>query len=135
MTIVIDASVTLAWLLGETDSAEACIRQSQRDGASAPAIWLYETLNGLAVATRRKRITVHNRATLVALVAQLDVDLDAPHGLSDFTVVEALASAHGLTAYDAAYLLLAKRRGATLASLDSDLRAAARKEKIALLPA
>jgi len=44
-----------------------------------------------------------------------------------------LAERHGLTVYDAAYLELALRRGLPLATLDEDLRTAARTEKVPLL--
>jgi len=42
----------------------------------------------------------------------------------------ALARKHGLTIYDAAYLELAQRRGALLATFDSQLMKAAGKENV-----
>ena len=42
-----------------------------------------------------------------------------------FTTIVALAEQHGLNVYDAAYLELAMRSRLPLATLDSDLRAAA----------
>jgi predicted nucleic acid-binding protein len=42
-----------------------------------------------------------------------------------------LARKHGLTICDAAYLELAQRRGAELASFDEQLLTAAKKEKVA----
>ena len=56
---------------------------------------------------------------------------DAGSG-SDGAVL-ALAMAHGLTAYDAAYLALAQERDLPLATLDQKLAAAARREDVALL--
>jgi predicted nucleic acid-binding protein len=44
-----------------------------------------------------------------------------------------LAELHRLTAYDAAYLELVKRVGLTLATLDDDLRKAARAEGVELV--
>ena len=44
-----------------------------------------------------------------------------------------LAARHRLTLYDAAYLELARRRSLPLATLDSELRAAAAAEDIVLL--
>lgn len=44
-----------------------------------------------------------------------------------------LASRHGLTLYDAAYLELAKRRGLPLATLGRELRSAASAEGVILL--
>lgn len=46
-----------------------------------------------------------------------------------------LAQAHGLTVYDAAYLELSQREGLPLASLDSDLVAAAKKSGVPLFKA
>jgi predicted nucleic acid-binding protein len=45
-----------------------------------------------------------------------------------------LAQQHRLTSYDAAYLELAIRRGLPLATLDEALQAAAKIEKVPLLP-
>jgi predicted nucleic acid-binding protein len=42
----------------------------------------------------------------------------------------ALARKHGLTIYDAAYLELAQRRGATLATFDTQLLKSAEKERV-----
>jgi len=45
-----------------------------------------------------------------------------------------LAREHGLSVYDAAYLELALRRGATLATFDGPLRDVAKKLGVPLLP-
>jgi predicted nucleic acid-binding protein len=45
-----------------------------------------------------------------------------------------LARKHQLTAYDAAYLEVAIRRTLGLGSLDTDMRKAAKVEKVPLLP-
>jgi predicted nucleic acid-binding protein len=52
-----------------------------------------------------------------------DFDPDAPE-------VTALTRGHRLTVYDAAYLELALREGAPLATLDAALAGAARAEKV-----
>jgi predicted nucleic acid-binding protein len=59
----------------------------------------------------------------------LDVRLYEP---SSFDSVFGLAELHGLTVYDAAYLELALREGAPLASLDAALRNAASKAGVVL---
>lgn len=135
MTLVLDASVVIAWLLGETQQAEDCIRQSQREGALAPSFWPYEIANAIAMAARRKRIKPADRAGLLRLMSELDIEYEWPRSLAELSEIDAINRKHGLTAYDAAYLLLAQRRDAVLASLDGDLRAAAKKERVALLPA
>ena len=45
-----------------------------------------------------------------------------------------LAQKHRLSAYDAAYLEVALRRGLPLGSLDGELRAAAKAENVSVLP-
>ena len=52
-----------------------------------------------------------------------------------FAPVLALAQAEGLTAYDAAYLDLAMRRGTESATLNKELVRAARRGGVATLPA
>ena len=57
--------------------------------------------------------------------------LDERPGNSD--LVLALASRHGLTAYDAAYLEAGVRHGAPVATLDRKLAAAAEAEGVGVL--
>lgn len=56
-----------------------------------------------------------------------DLHIHAPRAIAD------LAQAHGLTAYDAAYLELARRSRRPLATLDKALREAARAARVDLL--
>ncbi len=50
-------------------------------------------------------------------------------------VLDSSVERHRLTLYDAAYLELAKRRSLALATLDVELRRAAKAEQVALLGA
>ncbi|MGH7224209.1 MAG: type II toxin-antitoxin system VapC family toxin, partial [Gemmataceae bacterium] len=59
-----------------------------------------------------------------------DPDMVAKAG----TTTLALARTQGLTVYDGVYLELAMRRSLPLATLDKDLRAAARKTGVPCLP-
>jgi predicted nucleic acid-binding protein len=66
MTLVVDASVALAWALPDESSAyaDAVLAVVERDGV--PELWSREIANGLAVAYLRKRITsADERAFLV----------------------------------------------------------------------
>lgn len=86
------------------------------------------------MAERRKRLDAAGVAQAVSLFTQLPVLLDPEtddHAGSDTL---ALSRQHALSVHDAAYLELALRRGATLASLDLPLRAIAKKLKVSLLP-
>ena len=125
MPFVLDASVTLAWALDEhkTEAADQALRRLLDDTAVAPAIWWFEVRNVLIVAERRGRRTEARSAALLRAVARLPIEIDRD---PEEAVVLGLARRHGLTIHDAAYLELAMRRRAPLATLDAALvRAAA----------
>ncbi len=124
--------MALAWALPDEKSAEAekFMDQASRDSAIAllvPALWWYEIANALTNARRRKRLTEADAARLIELYGQLPLQTDASLGGESMWRYHALASEHGLSTYDAAYLELAQRSGTGLASLDERLCAAARK--------
>src|SRR5271156_5155433 len=131
VTIVIDASIAAAWLLPEKDSdaAEALIA-ALSGRPPIPSLFWHEARNILIMAERRGRIVAGEAAAAMGRLRRLPLE-DAGAG-SDGAVV-ALAMAHGLTAYDAAYLALARERGLPLATLDQKLAGAARREGVTLL--
>ncbi|OAM87338.1 hypothetical protein AW736_24090 [Termitidicoccus mucosus] len=91
-----------------------------------------EVANGLIMAERRKRASQADITEALHLVAALPVVTDdetAQHAVSD---TAALARQYGLTIYDAAYLELAMRRGASLATSDSALAKAAKAAGVAI---
>ena len=130
--MVLDASVVLADVLPDesSDEADAIIAYmgEQRIIPLVPAHFMLEYTNGILVAKRRKRIHAHEVRMIMDewLDAPLEIDNDA-----DMAIVFAMADKYGLTMYDAAYLELAVRRKAKLATLDTALYAAAKKEKVA----
>ena len=55
--VVLDASITIAWALEETDARAALARQTVENGqAVVPRLWWFEVRNGLIVNERRGRI-------------------------------------------------------------------------------
>ena len=132
--IVLDASVVLCWALGdeEDQNADEAMRLASRDGAWVPGIWRYELMNALLVSERRGRLEARDVVEILADVRNLPVAAD--HKATDETVV-ALARRHALSAYDAAYLEVAKRRDLPLASLDRRLQAGAVAAGVALVVA
>jgi predicted nucleic acid-binding protein len=58
-------------------------------------------------------------------LAILPIDVEPPLSPDQAKTVLALSQKHGLTVYDAAYLELAKRKGFSLATMDSALITAA----------
>lgn len=137
MNFVADCSMTIAWLLkDEVTSATDKVLDLLGRGASAfvPALWRWEVSNVLLGAERKKRITKGQVNSHLSLLISLPIEQDEISFNQAWSATHQLAQKHKLTSYDAAYLELALRRGLPLASLDSDLRAAAKTEKLEILP-
>lgn len=135
MSFVLDSSVTLSWYFDDeaTPATDALFDKVSEDGAVAPSLWRLEVANGLQMAVRRKRIdTAYRNASLKDLTA-MPIAIDAETDAHAWTSTVQLADRFRLTIYDAAYLELAQRRALPLASIDRDLRAAARTLGVALL--
>ncbi len=134
MSIVLDASMTLAWLFEDeqTDQVLATINHVYMGGASVPPLWRYEVANGLQMAIRRQRITPDYRTRSLDKIDELPITID-PDGLSEiWSTTIKLADLYRLTVYDAAYLELAQRRRLPLATLDAALSKAARESGVDL---
>jgi predicted nucleic acid-binding protein len=127
--IVLDASLALSWALPDEASAysDALLRQVAVSGAVVPGMWLHEISNGLLMAQKRGRYSTAQRMAFVEAVLRLPLEIEMPiaRGVLDGQAV--LAERFGLTAYDAAYLDLALRRGVPLATQDKAMKSAARK--------
>lgn len=135
MSLVLDTSITLAWVYSdETTSAVREVLESiLARGAWTPALWRLEVANVLEMSVRRGRIPADFRDATLADLALLDIHTDCETDTQAWTATLQLASRHKLPLYDAAYLELAQRRSLPLASLDAELRTAAKAEGIALL--
>jgi len=134
LSIVLDASMTLAWLFEDeqTDQVLATINHVYMGGASVPPLWRYEVANGLQMAIRRQRITPDYRTRCLDKIDELPITID-PDGLSEiWSTTIKLADLYRLTVYDAAYLELAQRRRLPLATLDAALSKAARESGVDL---
>ena len=86
--------------------------------------------NALLMAQRRKRLTEADRIRLVELYRRLPIQTDAMLNVEIMRRFQTLGSKHHLSAYDAAYLKLAQRRGLGLATVDRSLRSAAQRAGI-----
>jgi predicted nucleic acid-binding protein len=137
MSFVADCSMAMAWILkDETTPATDKVLDLLGHGDSAwvPALWRWEVSNVLLLAERRKRVTKAEVNSHLSLLGALPIEHDEVAVSQAWNATHALAQKHKLTSYDAAYLELAVRRGLPLASLDTELRAAAKAEKVELLP-
>lgn len=132
MTIVIDTSVTMAWCFEdeETLAADEVLDRLRGGDAVVPSLWQLEVANVLLVAERRGRISEAQAERFVSLLEQLPIRVDAD---VDMTSVLGVGRRHGLSAYDACYLVLAERLGAPLATLDAALAAAGRAAGVTVL--
>lgn len=122
---VIDASVTMPWFFPDeaTPFTERLLDSLSDQPLWVPALWVLECANVLQSAQRRGRISPHRRSEIAGQLAALPVRIDTE--MPDVVNLDRLAAAHGLSAYDAAYLELAQRRGLMLVSLDARLVEAA----------
>lgn len=126
--MVIDASVALCRCFPDKRStyADKILGELGEKQALVPSLWAIELANSLLVSERRKRLTVADIANFLDILKDLPVDTDdesAPRALSD---TWPLARRLGLSTYDACYLELAMREGLPLATLDAQMKRAAR---------
>jgi predicted nucleic acid-binding protein len=135
LSLVLDSSVTAAWIYSNetTDAVREVFDLVTVNGAWVPALWRLEVANILEMGVRRRRTDAGFRDATLADLALLPIHLDPETDRQAWTSTMQLAERHGLTLYDAAYLELARRRALPLATLDTELRAAAGTEKISLL--
>lgn len=131
MRFVLANSVTMCWLLkdGSADHviyATAVLEALAHSEAVVPSLWALEAANVIAKAEARGLVSEARSQAFVSLLDRLNIVTDtgtAAHALHDTLH---LARRHRLSAYDAAYLELALRLGAPLATLDADLARAAK---------
>lgn len=126
--VTLDASVALAWCFPDEREGEAeqILLALAGHRILVPAIWGLELANALLVGQRQKRLGPQEIQNFAALLAELPLILDNRPVLHQLTHVLPVAREHNLSAYDAAYLELALRRGTALATFDSKLRKAAK---------
>ncbi|MBN1341495.1 MAG: type II toxin-antitoxin system VapC family toxin [Phycisphaerae bacterium] len=127
MSIIVDASVTLAWCLEDETSSYASqvLGRLTHADARVPSIWALEVANALLVAERRGRLAQNETAAVLSLLRGLPIRIDTTPPEVVFADVIPLGRTHLLSAYDAAYLELAIRTGSPIATLDEALRRAA----------
>lgn len=84
----------------------------------------FEVANVLALAERRQRITQEGISDFLGTLRRLPIQIERREAFWLWQAVLPLAREHQLSAYDAAYLELAKRERMHLATLDHDLQKA-----------
>jgi len=133
---VLDASTALGWMLDRPVPAGAAqARKLILAGATpvVPALWCHEVCNAFVMADRRGRITAAQVRTLAADLEEFMQAVKPDPLPARATALIDTAQRTRLTVYDAAYLELASRLRLPLATLDDQLREAARHAGLALI--
>lgn len=132
---VLDNSVAMRWLLSSAKASDqkyaknVLITLSDVD-AIVPNLWHLEVSNVLLGAEKRSDIKQGDSEGFIIQLENLPIHVDPLTAHQSFSRVISIARAYKLTSYDASYLELAIRDGLPLATLDSDLRKAARKASV-----
>src|SRR5271154_2554304 len=135
---VLDSSVAISWCFpGDPSEATPYSRAVLQDlvtrDAIVPELWAFEIANNIFVShNRRKRITEREVREYLTLLRALPIRVEA-QPLWTNVELESYARAWDLSAYDAAYLLLAKRKKVPLATSDELLKSRAFDEGIEIL--
>lgn len=133
MSFVLDASITLAFMMPDEGTSGPVLDRLMQEGAIVPSLWRLEVANALLVAERRGRIDAAFREEAIADLMVMPVVCDAETDAHAWEGSLDLAFRHRLSTYDAAYLELAKRRAAPLATLDAALARAAEAEGVPVI--
>lgn len=134
--IVADASLMVAWLLQEDDVLivpDVYQTLPERD-IVVPSHWPIEVANALLANVRRRRFAIDKVDSILDALSVFRILVDAPIAIEQMSDLTHFAASQKLTVYDAAYVHLAFEEGVPLATLDQDMRQAARQLNIALVP-
>ena len=133
---VADASATLPWYFEDEStpwSENLLDRVQSGDGVVVPAHWPVEITNGMLMAVRRKRISMEKVQEFLEAITELPIALEPALTAEQRKRILLIGELQNLTVYDAVYLELAERRGLPLATLDIDLKRAAKAAGLVLL--
>lgn len=124
MIRIIDCSFTAALFLPDENSEKIAAFFSdspKSDVLHVPLLWWYEISNVLAVSEKRNRLKHSDILNIISLIDELEIITDTQFGPRYIKDLYTISRQYGISAYDAAYLELALRKGGALASLDDKL--------------
>lgn len=135
MSIVLDTSMTIAWLFeGErTEGALLALPRIAAQGGLVPSLWRLEVANVLRNAVRRGRCDEAFVSRALDRLARLPITIDSETDHHAWAATRDLAREEDLTLYDSAYLELAIRKNAPIASFDKALIGAAIRRGVSVL--
>lgn len=132
MTVVVDASVALKWVVDEPGSEQAAAllepAQDQTSSLVVPEHLFGEVANGLRKRVAQRLLSPTDAGAALAAIA--DLELDAVAGVDRWLRCLPVALQWDITTYDALYLLLALDREAELATADRRLADAATRQAV-----
>ena len=134
---VLDNSVAMRWLLVSNKRVDQAyaekVLQSLVDAeAMVPQLWHLEAANVLLGAEKRGELKPAEVERFIAQLESLPIQIDPLTAHQAFSRTLSLSRAYKLSSYDAAYLELALRESLPLATLDKDLKKAAKKADVPL---
>jgi predicted nucleic acid-binding protein len=127
----------MRWFFGDgkpqqLDYADSVLVALKHTGAIVPAIWGLEVANVLARAESKSLVTEAQIGAFLKMLEGVDIVVDEDTFAYALSGTLQLARRYNLSSYDASYLELALRSAIPLATLDEDLRNAARKAGVKL---
>ena len=136
MSLVLDASVAIGWFLADGKAADVAYAESVLGSlagtqATVPTLWALEVANVIAKCEAKGLVTEARSQAFIALLDRLNIVADHATHAHALGATLQLARRYKLSSYDAAYLELALRTGASLATLDVDLQNAAESAGVA----
>lgn len=124
---VLDCSITMAWCFEDESTAytQSALDALEHTKAIAPALWHIEIGNVLLMAERKRRLSLAEALQFLTFLGELPI-MTRPHDETPISTVLTLARQTKLTMYDALYLALAMKESLPIATIDKDVRLAAK---------
>ncbi len=132
MSFVLDNSVTMRWFFGDGKPQELVyagkvLDTMKQDNAFVPLTWGLEVANVLARAEAKGLVKEARSDAFLEMLKGVDINVDTATFEQALSDTLHLARRYNLSSYDASYLELALRLGMPMATLDEDLKKAAKK--------
>jgi predicted nucleic acid-binding protein len=120
--IVLDASVALQWIFGEEEGGDKARLYKEghvtgKEPVAVHSLFFYEIANVLATKTR---LSTKDAADAFSLIWNFDLEVFRL-GLDEFLEGLTLSRQYGITLYDAAYIVLARKLGCPFFTSDRSL--------------